>query len=176
MCKYIIVGKAASGKDWLQNIFIERGYKPLIQYTTRPKRPYETGNEYHFCSKKKIENMNKKMKFASLKIFNDWFYGFTIDDLKKCDVAIMSPLNINDLKNWYPDILKLITIIYLDIPINVRKNRLETRYNGGNEDDSIARRVNADEKDFENFNYFDIRFTNNDEATAFINKITSENN
>lgn len=172
MCKYIIVGKAASGKDWLQNVFIEHGFKPLLQYTTRPKRPNETGKEYHFVSKKKIENMRSNLKFASLKQFNNWYYGFTIDELEKCDVAIMTPGNLNDIKCWYPNTIKFATIIYLDIPIEIRKKRLKNRYLGGNEDDSISRRVNADEKDFENFTFFDVKFTNNDDALKFINKIT----
>ena len=176
MCKYIIVGKGASGKDYCQNLFIEQGYKPLIQYTSRPKRPYETGREYHFVTKNKIERMRKKLKFASLNLYNNWYYGFTVDDFVNCDVAIVTPYNLNDLKNWYPDVLKFVTIIYLDIPVDIRKNRLKTRYNGGNEDDTITRRVEADEKDFENFSYFDIRFTNNDDAVKYINKITQISN
>lgn len=172
MCKYIIVGKAASGKDYLQNIFIEHGYKPLKQYTSRPKRPYETGDEYHFTSKKKIEKMKHDLKFASCNMYNNWYYGFTVNDFRTCDVAIVTPFDLNNLKTWYPDLLKFVTIIYLDIPVDIRKNRLKTRYEGGNEDDTIERRVNADEKDFENFTCFDIRFTNNDEATTYINKIT----
>lgn len=171
MCKYVIVGKAASGKDWCQELFVSNGYKPLRQYTTRPKRPHETGKEYHFVSMSKIEKMNKEKKFTSLKIFKGWYYGFTLEDFKKCDVAILSVGNILDLVNWHPDVLKFTTIIFLDIPIELRKKRLRTRYKGGNEDDDLMRRIKADEEDFKNFTYFDIKFTNNDDATKFINKI-----
>lgn len=174
MCRYIIVGKAASGKDWCQKMFVENGYKPLKQYTTRPKRPNETGDEYHFVSKKRIENLKEKQQFASLKIFKDWYYGFTIDEFKNCDVAILSVGNICDLRNWYPEVLITCTIIYLDIPISVRKERLKTRYNGGNQDDSVERRLTADERDFKNFKYFDLKFSSNNEATEFINKIIQQ--
>lgn len=171
MCKYVIVGKAASGKDWCQKLFVSGGYKPLKQYTTRPKRPNETGKEYHFVSKKTIEKMKDDHKFCSLKEFKGWYYGFTLDDFKKCDVGILSVGNISDLINWYPDVLKFTTIIFLDIPLDIRKKRLKSRYSGGNEDDSLIRRIEADENDFKNFNNFDIKFTSNDDATKFINKI-----
>lgn len=171
MCKYVIVGKAASGKDWCQNLFVEHGFKPLKQYTTRPKRPNETGKEYHFVSEKTIEKMQNEKKFCSLKVFKDWYYGFTLNDFKKCEVAILSVGNIYDLTNWYPEVLKFTTIIFLDIPTSVRRKRLKSRYSGGNEDDSLTRRIEADERDFQNFNIFDIKFTTNDEATKFINKI-----
>ena len=84
MCKYVIVGKAASGKDWCQRLFIEQGYKPLRQYTTRPKRPNETGGEYRFVDEKKINRMKRNMKFASLKNFKGWYYGFTLEEFEKC--------------------------------------------------------------------------------------------
>ena len=173
MCKYIIIGKGASGKDYCQNLFIQKGFKPLVQYTSRPKRPYETGKEYHFSSRKKIEKMRHELKFATLYEYNGWYYGFTLDDLKKCDVAIMSIANLNDLRTWYPDVIKCTSIIFLDIPAHVRKERLKTRYSGGNEDDTVKRRIEADENDFKDFNYFDIRFTTNEDAENFINKITN---
>ena len=47
-------------------------------------------------------------------------------------------------------------IIYLDIPIEVRKARLSERNDNS---DSIDRRLAADEKDFENFTEYDIKLT-----------------
>lgn len=176
MCKYVIVGKAASGKDYCQNLFVNCGYKPLKQYTTRPKRLNEKGNEYHFVSSNVIKNMNSDSRFVSLKKFKDWYYGFTLEDFEKCDVAILSPSNIEDLNIWFPDSIKFTTIIYLDIPSNIREERLKSRYPKGHEDDSIERRMNADENDFKNFKCFDIKFSNNDDAVKYINKITSSKN
>lgn len=172
MAKYIIVGKAASGKDYAQNILVKKGFKALLQYTSRPIRPNETGKEYHFTSVEKIEKMIKQGKFLSIKNFNNWYYGFTLDEFNKCDVAILSPSNIFDLQNGNPDLLKFTTIIYLDIPEKTRKERLKVRYNGGNEDDSVSRRLKADKFDFKYFDLFDVRFTNNDDANDFINNLT----
>lgn len=175
MVKYIIVGKAASGKDYAQSILVKKGFKPLLQYTTRPVRPNETGKEYHFTSEEKMEKMIKQEKFVSVKEFNSWYYGFTLDDYSKSGVAVLSPGNIIDLENKRPDLLRFSTIIYLDIPEKIRKERLKVRYDGGKKDDSANRRLKADKEDFKYFDCFDIRFTSNEEANDFINKITINN-
>ena len=65
MDKFIIVGKAASGKDWLQKEMIKRGYVPMKQYTTREMRENETGNEYHFISQEEFEHMKEEGRFVS---------------------------------------------------------------------------------------------------------------
>lgn len=171
MCKYIIVGKAASGKDTTQGILTKKGFKPLRLYTTRPVRPNETGKEYHFVSKEKMETMISQNKFISVKVFNDWYYGFTLEDFKTCDVAILTPSNIVELRNSQPELMKFTTIIYLDIPEKIRKERLKKRYDGGKEDDSVSRRLRADKADFKLFNYFDVRFISNEDADAFVNNL-----
>ena len=170
MCKYIIVGKAAAGKNYAQDVFIREGnFKPCIQYTSRPRRHNESGNEYHFISDKKITQLYENNKFISMKTCtNGWKYGLSLEEFKTCDVAILSPENIMDIKLKYPELIRLTTIIYLDIPIKIRKERLTNRYVGGSEDDSMKRRIDADERDFESFDCYDIRFTNNDECIKFI--------
>lgn len=169
--KFLIVGPAASGKDWLQRKFVEKGYSPLVQYTTRPRRPNEDGNEYHFVSQKTMGDMIRNMKFLSVKCFNTWWYGFTKDDFEKCDVAIVSRGNINEIKYNYKNIINDWNIIYLDIDVDVRINRLKNRYIGGNEDDSISRRVSSDAIDFEDFNDYTIRLTSEKEVADFINNV-----
>ena len=172
MVKYIIVGKAASGKDFAQNILVKKGFKPMLQYTSRPVRVNETGKEYHFKTKKEIEKMIEQKKFLSLKTFNNWYYGFTEDEYMKSDVAILSPGNLNDIQNYRPELLMFSTIIYLDIPEKIRKERLRKRYDGGKRDDTVNRRICADKEDFKYFNIYDVVFKTNEEANDFINKIT----
>ena len=168
---YLIVGPAASGKDWLQQRFIEKGYVPLIQYTTRPMRPTETGSEYHFISQKLMGKMIREMKFLSVKNFKTWWYGFVKEDFEKCNVGIVSIGNINELKYNYPNLLDMCEIIYLDIPKEVRIKRLSSRYEGGNVDDTIERRVAADEVDFEDFNCYTICLHSEKEVSDFINNV-----
>ena len=49
------------------------------------------------------------------------------------------------------------TIIYLNVDEKIRRERLEAREMPG---DSIDRRMEADEKDFENFTDFDLEINN----------------
>ena len=49
------------------------------------------------------------------------------------------------------------TIIYLDIPLAIRRSRLLDR---GDLNDKIQRRIDADETDFANFNDYDILVNN----------------
>lgn len=169
--KYLIVGPAASGKDWLQQRFIEKGYTPLVQYTTRPKRPNETGKEYHFVSQQFMGKMIREMKFLSVKSFKNWWYGFTKEDFDKCNVAIVSIGNINELKYNCKNIIDNCEIIYLNIPKDVRISRLSNRYEGGNVDDTIERRVSSDDIDFEDFNNYTICLNSEEEVVDFINNI-----
>lgn len=165
--KYIILGKGASGKDWLCKKLEEVGYKKLVLYTTRPIRPNEKQDvDYHFVSKRWfLEHINE---FVNHESFIGWFYGFTKKDLEECDVCVLPP---RTLKKVLPYI-KGRKIIYLDIDIETRKRRLSERYGDGNEDDKLERRIDADEKDFEHvYEDFDIWkvLKSEDDVNDFIN-------
>ena len=167
--KIIILGKAASGKDYLQKQLVSNGLKPLRQYTTRPKRPTEIGDEYHFVSDEEFDSIRHKL--MSVQIFNGWKYGFDIDEALESDVMIFSPSNFSDIVlDMRKDVrcLEIIidsNIVYIDIDENTRRERLSKRYIGGNEDDSIERRLNADANDFESFDSID---WDNDPPDGFI--------
>lgn len=169
--KYLIVGPAASGKDWLQKKFVEKGYEPLVQYTTRPKRPCEDGTEYHFISQKLMSRMIREMKFLSVKCFKEWWYGFSKNDFEECDVAIVSIGNINDLIYNYRNLTDFCEIVYLDMPKELRIDRLSKRYVGGTTDDTIERRVAADDADFDDFKLYTTVLSSEEEVSDFINNV-----
>jgi len=66
----------------------------------------------------------------------------------------MTPHGVNAIN---PIDRKKCTIIYLDIPLEIRKQRLLER---GDLNDKIERRIAADERDFEGFTDFDIIVNN----------------
>ena len=184
--KFIIIGKAASGKDYLQKQLVLNGWIPLRQYTTRPKRPNEVGTEYHFVTEEDFDNISYNL--MSIQSFNGWKYGFNIDEALSSDVMIFSPANLYSLTMNIPDdercrYLDLSsTIVYLDIDENIRRERLSKRYIGGNEDDSLERRLQADAKDFEHIDSIDwdnnppedfIRLCNEIEVDDFLKKLLS---
>lgn len=169
--KFIIVGKAASGKDWLQKMMVERGYVPMRQYTTRDKRDNESGDEYHFVNETEFKEMEKSGKFVSVNFYRIGWYGISMDEFMSCNVAILSPANVKDIFSKYPELRSICRIIYLDIPVDVRRERLSMRYEGKPGDDNEIRIMN-DEKDFAGFKDYDAKLCDEGEISTFINNLT----
>lgn len=183
--KIIIIGKAASGKDYFQKQLVSNGWIPLRQYTTRPKRPNEVGDEYHFVTEEEFDSIRHKL--MSVLNFNGWKYGFDMDEVLKSDVMIFSPANFFDIiylaciGNY--SCIKLLdssNIVYLDIDEDTRRERLSVRYVGGNEDDSLERRLQADREDFKLVDNIDwvnhhgfVRLCNKSEVDDFLQKLLS---
>lgn len=173
MLKYIIVGKGASGKDWLQRRFIEKGYSPMKQYTTREIRDNESGNEYHFITENEFKQMKNNNEFVSVNFYRIGWYGISLDELKSSDVSILSPANIRDIFNNNSILRNEFLIIYLDIPVEIRRERLSKRYINKVGDDNEVR-IKNDENDFKGFDNYDIRLTSVEEIESFINNITKK--
>ena len=162
---------------------VSNGWIPLRQYTTRPKRPNEVGDEYHFVTEDYFNCI--KHNLMSVQKFNGWMYGFYIEEAISSDVMIFSPANFlsiylsSDILSR--ELLLNSTIVYLDIDEDTRRKRLSVRYVGGNEDDSLERRLQADREDFKFFDNIDwdnnpyefIRLCNKNEVDDFLKKILS---
>lgn len=170
MSKYIIVGPGASGKDWILKKMVEIGYQPMKQYTTREKRENETGDEYHFVSESEFKKMEEEGKFISVNFYHIGWYGVSYEEFVNSSVAILSPANIRDIFRSYPGLRDRFTIIYLDIPVDIRRERLAKRYTNRVGDDN-ERRIAADTEDFKDFNTWDLRFEDVKSIDEFINKL-----
>ena len=156
MNKIILVGKAAAGKDHMRKILQGRGFNYGVSYTTRPKRPNEIdGEDYFFLTKEEFEDMKFENKWYEYVEFNGWMYGTTRKQFHEtCNLFIMTPKGIEHIT---PVDRKKCTIMYLDISDTTRCARLSER---GDENDTIERRMYADNKDFENFTTYDISINN----------------
>ena len=173
MSKYIIVGPGASGKDWLLKKMVELGYSPMRQYTTREKRENETGDEYHFVSESTFMDMDDRAQFVSVNFYRIGWYGVSLDELLNSDVAILSPANVKDIFTLFPELRDRFTIIYLDIPEDVRRKRLANRYTNKVGDDNEVRLKN-DAKDFKDFCIWDLRLESEKMVNDYINNLTLE--
>lgn len=62
----VLLGKTSSGKDTVCNQLIQKGYKKLVTYTTRPMRPGEVQDtllsEWKIISKEQRSNCNLKKR------------------------------------------------------------------------------------------------------------------
>jgi guanylate kinase len=150
--RIVLCGKAASGKDHLRQILEGRGFSYGISYTTRPPRDNEVdGRDYYFIDESEFQSLIDEKFFYEHVSFNGWFYGTSREQWYETDdVFIMTPSGINKIKI---EDRKSTFVIYIDIPIEVRRERLSKRSDA----DSVDRRLQADENDFKNFTDFDIR-------------------
>jgi len=156
MSRIVIVGKGGSGKDYLKKKFIEKGLTQSISFTTRPPRVNEKeGIDYFFVSEPKFTDMADRGSFLEADNFNGWYYGTPLAEFESKQIFIMTPRGVSRIP---VEFRKTTMVVYLDIDFRIRQDRLAQR----GDSDSVARRINADEKDFEGFADFDLRITNAD--------------
>lgn len=158
--KIVIVGKTASGKDYLLNEFYKsHQFKIGVKHTTRPMRKNEMeGLSYHFTCNTAFDLIVERKQMFVYQEFNlgenkIWKYGFTNLEIENNKVFMLTPYEISFIPK---DRREEFIIIYLDIDKEIRKNRLIKR---GDQNDSIDRRIDADESDFYNFKDYDIKIT-----------------
>lgn len=155
--KLVLVGKAAAGKDHLKARLKDRGFKIGISHTTRPPRPGEKdGVDYHFTDEATFKQMIEEDHFVEYMYFNSWYYGQTKEDFAHAEVMIMSKEGLDILPEQYR---KQCMVIYLDIDRETRIKRLSMREDPN---DSITRRLLADDEQFKGFEDFEIHITNPD--------------
>ena len=155
--RIILVGRAASGKDYIRKKLEDRGFKYAVSYTTRPPRAGEVdGKDYIFISEEVAQTMIQNDEFYEYVEFNGWLYGTSRQQFETDDVFIMTPTGLSHVDEVSR---KQSFVIFIDITEDVRRQRMLARDMPG---DSVERRLEADRLDFENFSNYDIRITNHD--------------
>jgi len=159
--KLIILGKSGSGKDYLMRKLVELGLKPCLKWTTRPPRKFEKqGITYNFVEDSEfIKNINEN-KFLCHQKFEVtpegkspevWYYGITQEEFNLSQIFIMTP---GEFRNITDEQRKQCFVVYLDIDRSVRESRI---YKRQDKNDSINRRLDADEIDFADFSDYDLK-------------------
>jgi guanylate kinase len=98
--------------------------------------------------------MISKNEFYEYVEFNTWFYGTSKVQFNEVgSIFIMTPAGLAHLGNKDRDES---LVIYLDMPEDIRRARISER----NDADSAERRILADNKDFQDFENFDIHIDN----------------
>jgi guanylate kinase len=164
--KCLVVGKSGAGKDFLLRNLIKKGLIGCLKMTTRPQRKYETqGVTYDFVTdtsfKEKIEN-DEMLCYQTFNVTPEgkdpetWYYGITKTEFERAQVFIMTPgefvcIDTETRKNCF--------VVYLDIDREIREDRISGR---NDKNDSVQRRLDADEEDFKGFGDYDLRVTDPD--------------
>jgi guanylate kinase len=167
--KVVLLGKSGSGKDYLMRKLAEKSLKSGLKTTTRPKRKFESqGITYDFISenifKDKLNN-NEFLVYQEFKVTPEgrdpetWYYGLTKEEFNNSQLFIMTP---NEFSTIDKERRKGCFVVYLDIDRDVREKRISGR---GDKNDSVKRRLDADEIDFADFSKngdYDLRVTDPD--------------
>jgi len=164
--RIILVGAAASGKDYLKKKFGNQGFRLDVSYTTRPIREGETeGVDYYFLTEAafqiKMESSYLKDRGLTNIGFYEWAqhgeyrYGTGTWEWKKYDVFIMEAHGVSKIT---PEDRKNCFIIYLNPSAKVRKKRL--RVTRGWSRQNISHRTKMDNEKFKDFVDFDLEINN----------------
>ena len=154
--RIIIIGPAASGKDFLKKKFKERGFELDVSYTSRPPREGEIdGVDYHFLTE--LEFIDKINDFYESTKHGPYWYGTGQYEWDNYDVFIMETHGISEI---IPEDRKNCFIIYLNPPHYIREERLKELRGWSVE--QISHRTEMDNEKFSTFTDFDMEITNPD--------------
>jgi guanylate kinase len=146
----ILLAKTGAGKSTVENSLISNyGFEPLISSTTRDIRPGEIdGFNYYFNSK-------EVNKIAGIEITPEWRYWVEASEFDRInDKGIMSVISLRyaeDIIFYAKSIGVTCNIIYIDVPKNVRKERIMAR---GETEESVEKRLSFEDV----FGHEDIEF------------------
>ena len=153
--RIILVGPAASGKDFIKKKFAEKGFISEISFTSRAPREGEVDAvDYHFRTKDDFERMIGLNLFYEWVKHGEYYYGTHLLEWENADIFIMETDGISKIK---PEDRGECLIIYVDTPLitRIRRMRDDRKW----DDKKILERVGIDNKKFEDFKDYDIRIT-----------------
>lgn len=186
---FCLLGKSSSGKDTIfKELEKEKRLNliPVVSYTTRPKRTYETdGLEYNFIDEqilKKYIDKGKVIEQRKYDTVNGIWYYCTIDDgqidLTKGDYIIIATLeSYIAFKNYFGT--DVVIPLYIEVDDGIRLKRAlerEISQNSPNYEE-MCRRFLADSQDFseENLKKCNIhKRYKNDDLNKCIKEIESD--
>jgi len=170
----VLIGSSGCGKNYIQNILINKyNYIPIISTTTRPIRTGEiNGVDYFFTDKDHFINMINNKNLIEYREYHTllngesdtWYYGIEKQTFNKNKNYVVI-LDIEGTKSLikYANIDNC-KVIYTACKYNTRLERAQLR--GGFDWDEWNRRKIADEADFIPSKYMNImnKYINNNKG------------
>ncbi len=157
---FCLLGKSCSGKDTLFKALIqdqELQLRPIIIYTTRPKRNSEvSGKEYYFINEAALHEYERMGKIIEQREYNTikgkWHYC-TVDDgqidLAKANYLLIGTLEAFQALQSYFGVSTIVPL-YITVNDETRLIRAITRERQQEQPnfDEVCRRFLADSQDF----------------------------
>lgn len=150
--KIVLLGGFCGGKTYLMEKFKNLGKKICVGHTDRIARVGEIdGVDYHFMTPKDILKLLNYEKSIQWDNFGGNFYVTTREEYDKADVLILSPRGLN---KFPPALRTEMAVIYLDIDLELRKERYLERKNVNLD---LNRRIEEEKSQFDGFKNYDVR-------------------
>lgn len=141
----LLVGKSGSGKSTFQQELVNKwGFRYVQSYTTRPKR-YDNETGHIFVTKDEFDAIENKVAYTK---FNGYEYCATKEQLDECNIYIIDPKGIKNLKQNYDN--KFLFVVYLDANEYNCTQRMLMR---GDEVEKVEERIKHDRKAFKNVKF-----------------------
>ena len=186
---FCLMGKSSSEKDTIFKKIRddkELNLKPIVSYTTRPKRTNETnGVEYFFINEKELNKFEKEDKVIEKRVYHtvhgDWYYCTINDeqiDLESNNYLLITTLeSYKSLKDYFGE--DKVYPLYIHVEDGIRLQRaLDREKNQENPNfDELCRRFLADNSDFSKENLSTLKineFYTNKELEECINNIKKD--
>lgn len=146
--KVLLVGKSGSGKNTVQDYLVSKyGLKPLLSYTTRERR-FPEENTHTFITAQEYEEF-KPTDFIAYTFYNGNHYFATKKQFEEADIYIIDLDGVEYISKLNLELKTPYVVIYLDVPEDVRKQRMESRNDDAT---TIEERLRYDEDAFREIN------------------------
>ena len=132
---YYLMGKSASGKDTIYKRLLELfpALKPMILYTTRPKRAGEQeGKTYYFITQDQLAEMTAADRFIEMRTYHtkkgDWTYCTAKDSIDLASgsyLGIGTPESCEKLRDHFG--AERVIPIYIEVEDGLRLQRAPYR-------------------------------------------------
>ena len=145
----VLVGKTASGKNYIRDLLIEKDIQPVVTYTTRPMREGEVdGKTYHFLSQEDFQKKIKEGFFFESTAYQmkdkTWYYGSRFEKEDNNKVIILNPEGVDEITKA-KDLNVKPVVFYIEAPDEILRERLRNR---GDDMDKAELRLKIDNRDF----------------------------
>lgn len=121
--KVLIVGRTATGKDYLANELKSRGMTLLKSHTTRPKRS-DDEDTHTFITNEEYDTIDKSTVVAHTEINGNKYFA-TKDDVLNCDVYIIDVNGLRQISESMPD--TPVIVVHMTANEEERKKRFIKR-------------------------------------------------
>lgn len=141
-------------------------FKPVVSYTTRPKRENETdGVEHYFITPEEAKEKLKTEHVLAYTKIGEYEYFATVEALNDSNLYIIDPNGVKYLKENFPELN--IKIIYIKVDDNVRIERIKKRDINDYNTKFKPRNEAENERftEFENSKAWDLLIDNTNEKT-----------